>query len=62
MMATLTGLVRLTMGQERDLNSIDLIRDNLIKSRDRVLSRIEEMQDHCLVFPTPNSNKRLRRC
>ncbi len=34
--------------------SIDLIRDNLLKSRDRVLSRIEEMCDHGLVFPTPS--------
>ena len=35
------------------MQSIELIRDNLIKSRDRVLSRIEDMRDHCLVFPTP---------
>jgi len=33
--------------------SIELIRDNLVKSRDRVLARVEEMRDHCLVFPTP---------
>jgi uncharacterized protein YbdZ (MbtH family) len=36
------------------MQSIDLIRDNLKKSRDRVLSRVEEMRDHCMVFPTPN--------
>ena len=36
------------------MQSIELIRDNLIKSRDRVLSRIEDMREHCLVFPTPN--------
>jgi hypothetical protein len=36
------------------VNSIDLIRDNLNKSRDRVLARIEEMREHCVVFPTPN--------
>jgi uncharacterized damage-inducible protein DinB len=28
-------------------------RDNLRKSRDRVLARIEDMRDHCVVFPTP---------
>ena len=32
--------------------SIDLIRDNLAKSRDRVLARVEEMREHCVVFPT----------
>jgi len=36
------------------MQSIDLIRDNLKKSRDRVLARIEEMREHCMVFPTPN--------
>ncbi|MGH9240641.1 MAG: DinB family protein [Vicinamibacterales bacterium] len=36
------------------MQSIDLIRDNLTKSRDRVLVRVEEMREHCLVFPTPN--------
>jgi hypothetical protein len=36
------------------MQSIDLIRDNLIKSRDRVLVRVEDMRDHCLVFPTPH--------
>jgi DinB family protein len=35
------------------MQSIELIRDNLTKSRDRVLARIEEMRDHCVVFPTP---------
>jgi hypothetical protein len=35
------------------VNSIDLIRDNLRKSRDRVLARVEDMREHCLVFPTP---------
>ncbi|MCX8052144.1 MAG: DinB family protein [Chlorobi bacterium] len=34
--------------------SIELIRDNLIKSEKRVLARIEEMREHCFVFPTPN--------
>lgn len=33
--------------------SIDLIRENLTRSEDIVLSRIEEMRDHCVVFPTP---------
>ena len=36
------------------MQSIDLIRDNLKKSRDRVLARIEEMREHCMVFPTRN--------
>lgn len=36
------------------MNSIDLLRDNLRKSTERVLARVEEMRDHCLVFPTPN--------
>jgi uncharacterized damage-inducible protein DinB len=36
------------------MNSIDLIRDNLTKSRDRVLARVEEMRVHGTVFPTPN--------
>src|SRR5262245_22717852 len=35
------------------MQSIDLIRDNLNKSRDRVLARVEEMREHCAVFPTP---------
>ena len=34
--------------------SIDLVRDNLQKSCDRVLARVEEMREHCVVFPTPN--------
>ncbi|MCA9728730.1 MAG: DinB family protein, partial [Candidatus Eisenbacteria bacterium] len=34
--------------------SIDLIRENLEKSRARVLGRVEDMRDHCLVRPTPN--------
>ena len=36
------------------MHSIDLIRDNLTKSRDRVLARIEEMREHAVTFPTPN--------
>jgi hypothetical protein len=36
------------------MQSIDLIRDNLKKSRDRVLARVEEMREHCVTFPTPN--------
>ena len=36
------------------MQSIDLIRDNLNKSRDRVLARVEEMGEHCVVFPTRN--------
>ena len=36
------------------MNSIELLRDNLVKSRDRVLARVEEMREHAFVFPTPN--------
>ena len=36
------------------MDSIDLIRDNLAKSASRVLLRVEEMRDHCMIFPTPN--------
>ena len=36
------------------MRSIDLIRDNLEKSRDRVLVRVEEMREHSVVFPTPS--------
>jgi hypothetical protein len=35
------------------MESIDLIRENLLRSLDRVLARVEEMREHCLVFPTP---------
>lgn len=35
------------------MQSIDLIRDNLIKSRDRVLARVDEMRERCMVPPTP---------
>ena len=35
------------------MQSIDLIRDNLRKSTDRVLARVEEMEEHAVVFPTP---------
>src|SRR5205814_8200817 len=36
------------------MQSIDLIRDNLKKSEDRVLTRVEQMREHCVVFPSPN--------
>ncbi|HEX7878970.1 MAG TPA: DinB family protein [Candidatus Eisenbacteria bacterium] len=36
------------------MNSIELLRDNLVRSRERVLSRVEEMRDHAIVFPTLN--------
>lgn len=35
------------------MQSIDLIRYNLKTSMDRVLARIDDMQEHCVVFPTP---------
>lgn len=34
------------------MDSIDLIHENLARSEDIVLSRIEEMRDHCLVQPS----------
>lgn len=34
------------------MDSIDLIRQNLERSESIVLSRIEDMQDHCMVPPT----------
>lgn len=36
------------------MQSIELIRDNLKKSADRVLARVEEMKEHSVVFPTPS--------
>jgi hypothetical protein len=35
------------------MNSIDLIRENLQRSEEIVLARIEDMRDYCMVFPTP---------
>ena len=35
------------------MHSIDLIRDNLKNSANRVLARVEDMKEHCMVFPTP---------
>lgn len=35
------------------MQSIELIRDNLRRSRDRVLLRIEDMREHCMMHPTP---------
>jgi hypothetical protein len=34
------------------MQSIDLLRDNLQKSACRVLERVEEMEEHSVVFPT----------
>jgi len=36
------------------MQSIDLIRDNLKKSRDNALAHVEDMREHCMVFPTVN--------
>lgn len=36
------------------MQTIDLIRANLEKSRDRVLARVADMRGHGTVFPTPN--------
>lgn len=36
------------------MQSIELVRHNLIQSKERVLAKIEDMREHCLVFPTPN--------
>ncbi len=35
------------------MQSIDLIRSNLERSAELVLMRVEEMREHCMVFPTP---------
>jgi hypothetical protein len=35
------------------MQSIDLIRENLTRSADRTLARVEEMKEHGVVFPTP---------
>ena len=35
------------------MQSIHLIRENLKRSEDIVLARVEEMRNHCVVFPTP---------
>ena len=46
---------RMAFHQGTPLGSrLALLRDNLRKSEERVLARVEEMRDHCLVFPTPN--------
>jgi hypothetical protein len=39
---------------EKTVQSIELVSDNLKKSRDRVLARVEEMREHCVIFPTRN--------
>jgi hypothetical protein len=36
------------------MQSIDLVRRNLEQSEALVLLNVEDMKDHCLVFPTPN--------
>lgn len=35
------------------MQSIELIRENLRRSREIVLARVADMRDHCVVFPTP---------
>jgi hypothetical protein len=35
------------------MESIDLIRENLKRSEDVVLARVEDMRDYAVVFPTP---------
>ena len=35
------------------MQSIELIRDNLQKSMERVLARVDDMHEHCVAFPTP---------
>lgn len=32
---------------------LELIRGSLIRSRDLVLARVEDLREHCLVPPTP---------
>jgi hypothetical protein len=36
------------------VQSRELIRDNLIRSAERVLAHVEDMRDHAFVFPTAN--------
>ena len=36
------------------MRSIDLIRENLKQSEEIVLSRVEDMQKHCMILSTPN--------
>ncbi len=36
------------------MQSRDLIRENLERSRDLVLAKVEDMRDHATVFPTPH--------
>ena len=36
------------------MQSIDLIRENLNRSTERVLARVEDMREHGLVYPTPD--------
>jgi len=36
------------------MQSIELVRHNLKKSAERVLARVEEMENHSVMFPTPN--------
>jgi uncharacterized damage-inducible protein DinB len=36
------------------MQSIDLLRDNLNKSTARVLARVSDMREHCVVSPTVN--------
>ncbi len=38
------------------MESIYLLQDNLKKSRDHVFKGVEEMREHCMVFPTPNGD------
>ena len=38
----------------RPVNSIELVRDNLKKSSERVLAHVEDMREHGVVFPTKN--------
>ena len=45
---------RLIVHPQKTMQSIDLIRDNLKKSEDRVLTCVEHMREHCVVFPTRN--------
>lgn len=36
------------------MQSIELVRANLTRSRERVLARIDDMREHAVVFPTPD--------
>lgn len=41
------------VGEQGIMLSIDLVKENLKRSEDIVLARVEDMREYCTVFPTP---------